>query len=191
MLEKVWAKASGNFDFIVAGSPTEAYDFILGCPTIAYDINDASTIAGNIGTAFSIVSYAYSMNYIMGASTNNTSTYGLATDHAYSILGTYVVAETNTPSKIHKLYRMRNPWGTDGSFSGSWKEGASNWNLIKSASVGYVANTNDGVFYLEDFEFVQAYSGIYIGYYNSTNVNNYLEVRNDNYANYYFEFTLT
>jgi hypothetical protein len=126
----------------------------------------------------------------LGAGTNSSVTaYGLSTDHAYSILGTYTVTET-VSGKTHNLYRIRNPWGYDDSgFSGAWKPGSSMWSLINSAAVDY-STLDDGVLYLEDYEFVQAYNNLFIGYEDSTYVNNYVEITDDDYATYYFEFTL-
>lgn len=39
MMEKVWAKANGNYERIIAGDETESFDFILGAPTIEYSMS--------------------------------------------------------------------------------------------------------------------------------------------------------
>ena len=36
LLEKVWAKVNGNYDLINGGLANDAYDFILGAPTMYY-----------------------------------------------------------------------------------------------------------------------------------------------------------
>ena len=33
MMEKVWAKANGNYEKIIGGDETESFQFILGAPT--------------------------------------------------------------------------------------------------------------------------------------------------------------
>jgi hypothetical protein len=84
------------------------------------------------------------------------------------MLGAYVVYET-VSGKQHNLYRIRNPWGImeSASFLGSWAYNASNWNLIniETYNLPYTPTVDDGVFWMEDFEFVQAYDDIGIGYF--------------------------
>lgn len=43
----------------------------------------------------------------------------------------------------------------------------------------FVNNTKDGVIFIEDTDFAIAYDGFWIGYYNDSYINNYLEVLND------------
>lgn len=37
LLEKVWAKINGNYEMIIGGNSFEAFNLIMGAPTIYYD----------------------------------------------------------------------------------------------------------------------------------------------------------
>ena len=52
---------------------------------------------------------------------------GLISDHAYSVLSAYVVKNADGSEKA-KLFLMRNPWGNDGNFNGSWSDKDPIWN---------------------------------------------------------------
>ena len=41
MIEKVWAKVNGNYENIDGGSVTEGYDFMLGAPSVEYNMNSS------------------------------------------------------------------------------------------------------------------------------------------------------
>lgn len=47
ILEKAWAKASGNYDFLSAGWNNEAIDFVTGAPSTTYNNNNSPI--NNIG----------------------------------------------------------------------------------------------------------------------------------------------
>jgi hypothetical protein len=42
LMEKVWAKANGNYEVIIGGDPSESLAFLLGAPTMDYSMTDAS-----------------------------------------------------------------------------------------------------------------------------------------------------
>jgi hypothetical protein len=46
--------------------------------------------------------------------------------HAYSIIGVYKVYDTTGALKAN-LVKMRNPWGSDGSYNGTWSDSDSTW----------------------------------------------------------------
>jgi hypothetical protein len=54
-MEKVWAKVNGNYDNVWGGYETEVFDFILGAPSVSYDIDDASGINYDPTTAFELL----------------------------------------------------------------------------------------------------------------------------------------
>lgn len=55
LTEKVYAKVSGNYEFLNGGSPTEGFDFILGVPSMTYTNSDKSTINNNGTKAFAVI----------------------------------------------------------------------------------------------------------------------------------------
>jgi hypothetical protein len=160
MLEKVWAKVNGNYQFANGGVPNEVYELFLGAPSMSSAINGASGYGGNYTAIFNDAMSAFNRGFVMGLATNHTiAAYNLPTGHAYSLLGTYVVTEKAT-GKTHNLFRVRNPWGTTEivNFSGSWAYNSTNWGLVTIPSTLPYTNTlADGVYWLEDFELQQAY----------------------------------
>ena len=59
LVEKVWAKVSGNYEYINGGLPNEAYEFLGGSPSIIYVISDPSNINNNGANAYTIIASAF------------------------------------------------------------------------------------------------------------------------------------
>lgn len=57
-----------------------------------------------------------------------TGKYGLANSHAFSWIGAWEVK--NKQGITLKLIKFRNPWSSDGSFSGSYADKNSNWDNV-------------------------------------------------------------
>jgi hypothetical protein len=55
LMEKVWAKLNGNYEFIIGGSPTEVYELLGGAPSMSYSTTDASTINNSGANAYNII----------------------------------------------------------------------------------------------------------------------------------------
>jgi hypothetical protein len=47
--------------------------------------------------------------------------------HAYSVIGAYKVYNADGSLKAD-LFKMRNPWGTDTTYNGTWCDSDSIWN---------------------------------------------------------------
>lgn len=150
-LEKAWAKVNGNYEFIEGGWETEAIRFISGAPS--------ATFHPSSGTAMSdwyAISNGTISNSVMVGAVGSSSTINLITGHAYSIIGTLTAKFTN--GTVVYLYHIRNPWGTDAGFGGSWNDSSPYWSLVGngltlSTPTAYVNNINDGDFYVELNEF--------------------------------------
>lgn len=96
-LEKAWAKASGNYEQIVAGWSAESVRFITGAPTTSYYKRTTWTSAAQ---AWDIISTSDAGKYIMLAATGgvcdlSTSWNGLCNAHAFTILAAYTVSWAN------------------------------------------------------------------------------------------------
>jgi len=95
LVEKAWAKASGNYEFAIGGWPSEAMRFLTGAPSYTYSTSDYSSSA--IWTALSA---ADSASLIITAGTpctgsdSSTNAVGLALSHAYSVIGVKAVYNT-------------------------------------------------------------------------------------------------
>lgn len=61
-----------------------------------------------------------------GGSDSYNNAVGLALSHAYSIIGVYKVTDTTGAAKA-SLFKMRNPWGSDGSYNGTWSDSDATW----------------------------------------------------------------
>jgi hypothetical protein len=75
--------------------------------------------------AFSEIQAAKNRGFLVGCDTSGSSLYGLATSHAYMVLGTYEIKSTSGAT-VAKLLRVRNPWNID-TYSGPWCDSCSDW----------------------------------------------------------------
>jgi len=127
----------------------------------------------------------------MGAGVGVSNTLGLPDDHAYTLLGAYII--TDAAGVVHRLIQLRNPWGYD-VYTGRWNDTSSLWTNSIRNQVGYNASSAtlmDGIFFVEDFDFMNAYYGVMLSYYQPNYVNNYYEILNDNKTLISLAFTLT
>jgi Calpain family cysteine protease len=188
LMEKVWAKVSGNYEYVVGGTPKEAFTSLLGSPgitytmsstTIGYSSTDSTTIATAKAKAWSIISSADTNNYILGCSVGTSNSYGLPSSHAYSLLGAYTITDS-TNTVTNKLYKIRNPWGSDFTYTGNWNDAdTTHWTAAAIAQTGFTKNTADGIFWVEDSDFVQAFTSFVVSYYTDSYSNSYKEVLTD------------
>lgn len=132
-----------------------------------------SSISYNADTAWNEITAAIASNFLVGCDTSSSTKYGLPASHAYTVMGAYTLKDT-AGNVVQRLYRVRNPWGTDAAFSGSWKDTSSNWSDAYKAQVPYDRNTADGAFFITDSEFVNSYYYYQVGYVH------------DNYAHSYY-----
>jgi len=125
-VEKAWAKASGNFERSIGGWPSEAMRFLTGAPSQSYSTSSYSSsylwdMIGVADAAKLINTAATS-----GSSDSSVNAVGLALSHAYSIIGVAPVYNSDGTLKAN-LLKMRNPWGSDGSYNGTWSDSDSIW----------------------------------------------------------------
>lgn len=104
-LEKVWAKASGNYEIIEGGWSAEVLRFLTGAPTVSYYKNYNWM---NATQAWDICKSADLSKYIMMAATPGTSdkdviSIGIAASHAYTLLNAFTVKFSNGTEKA-KLF---------------------------------------------------------------------------------------
>lgn len=91
ILEKAWAKVSGNYERINLGGADEAFRFFTGCPTDYTEFSWLST-----DDVWTYLQSADNNNYMSELATNGGTdtqfnSYGLAMGHAYTMMGTYKV----------------------------------------------------------------------------------------------------
>ena len=101
LIEKLWAKINGSYERIAGGWQHESLRVLSGAP--AYDYLTSSYTSDEIWT---LISNATNLKYIVGCGTPGTgddsvrSTTGLAASHAYAILGTYKIKNSESPRNI-------------------------------------------------------------------------------------------
>ena len=128
-----------------------------------------------------------SSGFLVGVDTGSNPPNGLAGGHAYSVMGAYQLTDSSG-NVLHKLFRIRNPWGID-SYWGAWNDGDSRWTAAFKAQVPY-ANANDGYFFVENTDFVNFFFYFQVNYVRDTWNTNYYERKNDNGAWNSYTFTL-
>lgn len=67
-------------------------------------------------------------SFIATGGSTTTGMYGIANSHAFSWIGAWEIK--NKQGVSLKLIKFRNPWSSDGSFSGSYADKNSNWDNI-------------------------------------------------------------
>ena len=169
ILEKAWAKVNGNYDITAGGWMNEAVGFLTGVPTLSWSNTDAKTVNSVGVNAWNLVQKADAVNFIMTATVGNAcgsdssySAYHLPCGHAYTLLGAYAI-KNSAGTVTNRLLQIRNPWGSDAGYNGTWNDGdATSWSAAAKSQVPFTSNINDGVFWVEDKDFVKAFDGFSI-----------------------------
>lgn len=195
LLEKLWAKATGNYEMSISGWPTEAIRFLTGAPSYSYYV---SSYTSNIATTFwGFITAGAASNYILTASTPASTTgatfntVGLVNGHAYTV-ETYVTLTCTNGTTI-QLVKLRNPWGSDANYIGSWSDYDTTWNTAGqtyATQASWVNNTADGVFFININDFITYYQALVVSMYNSGYVNSIGNQTSDTGTWSEFTFTL-
>lgn len=98
-------------------------------------------------------------NYIMTASCLNQYE-GLTTGHAYTLVSAVKVRQGG---KVHKLVKMRNPWGTEG-YKGPWSDKDPRWTKGLLRKLGH-KDANDGFFFMPMEGFLKAFTDYEVLHY--------------------------
>ncbi len=115
-------------------------------------------------SAWTTISNALAKGNLVGVDTSSAyNPYGLAAGHAHSILGVYLLKDQYGTVK-NRLYRIRNPWGTD-SYTGPWNDADTRWTALYKSQVPYV-KANDGFFFMEDSDLIKGFYYFTINYFN-------------------------
>lgn len=167
LFEKAYAKLHGSYQALKGGSTCEAMvDFTGGCSEI-YDLTKAVP-----DDLFSIMKKSYDHNSLNCSSISPDpyvyeakTPLGLVKGHAYSI--TKVVKAKIATSRVRgviPLVRIRNPWGDETEWKGTWTDGADEWEFIpqeEKARLGIVFE-NDGEWWMSYKDFVKYFDQLEI-----------------------------
>lgn len=207
IMEKMFAKAMGNYEVLEGGTHGEAQAFLSGAPTDSFYYSSSPYTGEQAWTALTA---AASQKYIIEASTasngggdSHSNQWGIPFGHAYTILGTCTLTDTSG-NVLDKVMKLRNPWGKDsfnnagGTYIGKWNDADPAWANVSPSvisSCGYSNNVNDGIFFVSSSEFsqaaVQMFPGYQISYYRDNWVHSVKEVLADTGSVTHFTFTLT
>lgn len=94
--------------------------------------------------------------------------FGLISHHAYTILG--VVELKAGDEVLHRLFKMRNPWGEE-HYEGPWHDKDERWTEEFKKQVKLV-EANDGIFYMDLKSFKKAFIVYNIALYNNWHTSN-------------------
>lgn len=146
-LEKAYAKINGNYEAIGAGWQSEAFRTLNGAPTKFFMMSSVTSTS-----AWNLIVNALNKGYLVGVDTSSTASgYGLGVGHAHTIISAHVL-KSSSGSIVQRLYRIRNPWGSD-SYTGPWNDDDSRWTSFYKAQVPYV-DSNDGYFFISDTDLI-------------------------------------
>lgn len=122
-----------------------------GAPTYQYVLTKSA-----VADVWNNIVVALNKNLNVGVDTPSTSLFGLVTSHSHSLLGAYQLKDS-TGKVIHNLYRVRDPHGNDLGYNGNWNDKYSGWTDAFKAQVPFINNQNDGIFFIEDFDFMKGF----------------------------------
>lgn len=150
IIEKGLAKLYGNLENIVGGWTHEANYALTGYPS-TYMTIDEFTDAEDM---FNYFEEALKRGDILSLGTYGngddsvTNSYGLVMSHAYTVIDT--VRLTTDNEEVHRLIKMRNPWGSE-YYDGAWCDDCSEWTDDFKDKAGFY-NANDGEIFIEDVD---------------------------------------
>lgn len=101
----------------------------------------------------------------MGAGTR-VSNHGLIAGHAYSVLGAQELKDS-AGKVVHKLVRMRNPWGSE-EYHGDWSDKSTLWTADFKQQAHY-EDKDDGIFFVPLDQWRQDWASISVCHYQDWN----------------------
>ena len=148
LIEKAFAKLHGTYESLIAGSAKHSIEVLSGAPASWY-----SHGSKNASEIFEMVRAAFRVDGMVSASTpasaggdSDLSANGLAQNHLYTVFGAFEVQNQN--GQTVQLYKIRNPWGTEG-YKGPYSDSdTANWDMSLQNAVGYY-NKDDGFFFID------------------------------------------
>ncbi|XP_067942211.1 calpain-9-like isoform X1 [Watersipora subatra] len=161
LLEKAYAKLHGSYEALKGGSQAEAMEDFTGGLTERFDLNNPPK------NLLNIMLKGFQMGSLMGCALDaggeieGKGPMGLITGHAYSITSVNMVdiKTSRTEGKI-PLVRVRNPWGNEAEWTGSWSDKSREWALISESQREELGLTfdDDGEFWMSYQDFCKYFT---------------------------------
>ncbi|CAF0799483.1 unnamed protein product [Adineta steineri] len=163
LIEKALAKLNGSYEAIIAGRCCEGLATVTGCPCetlILGRTNNPDDKNVDYDKLWMKLFHARSQKFLMCAMCSNKQitkqefeNVGLLNIHAYSLQD---VKQSN--DGIHKLIKLRNPWGGTYRWNGDWSDDSSLWNQnldLRKELLKEKRSKRDGVFWMPFQSFVK------------------------------------
>ncbi|CDW74328.1 calpain family cysteine protease containing protein [Stylonychia lemnae] len=165
LLEKAWAKTLGNYEQVgLDGNASDIISYLTNVPITTY--NTANYQASSI---FEIIDSANDQNYIITAQTlkSKICPLNLICGQTYAIINTVALDQKQNFAKDINLIQLKSIQKTDGKFQGKWNDDSALWTkstetYTKQAKLD---KKDDGVFWIEDQEFITAFGFVQVGAY--------------------------
>lgn len=156
IMEKVWAKANLNYENIIAGNSSEAFEFLTPAPV------DTWYHEAHKDRLFEELKEADEKGFIICTDITEVGSKNIATlakmglipNHAYTIID---CAELTGPrgNKI-QLLKIRNPWGTN-EWTGDWSDKSRTWTDEYKKILNW-DDAEDGTFWISYQDFIKYYT---------------------------------
>ena len=165
LVEKAFAKMKGNYATANGGFVPNGLRSLVGCPISDY-LTEENTDAHVVWTA---MKEADGLDYILGAGTfgsdDEVNECNVVAGHAYSVIAVFELKTGETVD--HKMYMVRNPWGTT-EYDQNWRHDDARWTEDYISQVPHGINPTeshlDGIFFLEDVDFLRCLDDFQIAY---------------------------
>ncbi len=105
-----------------------------------------STVAAAASNLWNAITSAIESGYLVGVGSSSGVGFGLVESHSWAVLSN---CEITNATDSYYLFRIRNPWGFDSSYSGAWRDTDTvNWSTANKAQCHYEDNSADGIYYI-------------------------------------------
>lgn len=161
LMEKAWAKNYGSYAKIDSGFTRETMRDLTGAPTEYFIPNEDDN-----DLIWEKIKEGEERNYVMTCGAGDLmsgqdllASCGLVGSHAYSLISAVELYDRESKREI-KLVKLRNPWGKS-EWNRAWSDGDTRWTDSLKKEVG-LEERDDGIFFMEFFDFVQYFSDVQI-----------------------------
>ncbi|TKR77528.1 hypothetical protein L596_018482 [Steinernema carpocapsae] len=155
LLEKAYAKLHGSYEALKGGTTSEALEDMTGGLTEFIDLAQPPP------NLLQLMMRGFEMGSLFGCSIEADPNVwearmsnGLVKGHAYSITGMRIV---DGPRGQTPILRIRNPWGNEQEWNGSWSDNSSEWRSVSDETkkdMG-LSFAHDGEFWMSFDDFMR------------------------------------